>query len=86
YFRVAYEPVAEACCEQAIRLTAIEVQFQGKRYAGVWFAPNERPQGAYYRFDGTLMAGLRFTVPVQATRISSDFGERTHPVTGVHHG
>ncbi|MFG9976636.1 hypothetical protein ACG3QR_33295, partial [Pseudomonas aeruginosa] len=33
YFRVAYEPVAEACCEQAIRLTAIEVQFQGKRYA-----------------------------------------------------
>ena len=86
YFRVAYEPVAEACCEQAIRLTAIEVQFQGKRYAGVWFATNERPQGDYYRFDGTLMAGLRFTLPVQATRISSDFGERTHPVTGVHHG
>ena len=44
------------------------------------------PQGDYYRFDGTLMAGLRFTWPVQATRISSDFGERTHPVTGVHHG
>ena len=86
YFRIAYEPVAEACCEQAIRLTAIEVQFQGKRYAGVWFATNERPQGDYYRFDGTLMAGLRFTWPVQASRVSSDFGERTHPVTGVHHG
>lgn len=86
YFRVAYEPVAEVCCEQAIRLTAIEVQFQGKRYASVWFATNERPQGDYYRFDGTLMAGLRFTLPVQPTRISSDFGERTHPVTGVHHG
>ncbi|WP_104657852.1 M23 family metallopeptidase [Ralstonia insidiosa] len=86
YFRVAYEPVADTCCEQAIRLTAIEVQFRGKRHAGVWFATNARPQGDYYRFDGTLMAGLRFTWPVQATRISSDFGERTHPVTGVHHG
>lgn len=85
YVRVAYEPVDGACCGQDIRLTAVEVRFQGKSHAGVWFATTDRPQGDYYRFDGTLMSGLRYTLPVAAKRVSSAFGERVHPVTGARH-
>lgn len=85
YFRVIYEPVDASCCGQDIRLTALEVQFRGQNHSGVWFATAERPHGAYYRFDGTLMAGLRFTFPVVATRVSSTFGGRVHPVSGAQH-
>jgi len=85
YFRVIYEPVGDGCCAQDVRMTALEVQFRGGNYSGVWFATSERPRGDYYRFDGTLMAGLRFTFPVAATRVSSSFGGRVHPVLGARH-
>lgn len=85
YFRVIYEPVEGTCCDQDVRLTALEVQFRGENHSGVWFVTAERPRGAYYRFDGTLMAGLRFTFPVVATRVSSTFGGRVHPVSGTQH-
>lgn len=85
YFRVIYEPRDDSCCGQDIRMTALEVQFRGGNYSGVWFATAERPHGDYYRFDGTLMAGLRFTFPVVATRVSSTFGGRVHPVSGARH-
>ncbi|WP_426400675.1 M23 family metallopeptidase [Ralstonia sp. R-29] len=85
YFRVIYEPVDGSCCGQDVRMTALEVQFRGGNHSGVWFATAERPRGDYYRFDGTLMGGLRFTFPVVATRVSSTFGGRVHPVSGAQH-
>ncbi|MCO5397559.1 M23 family metallopeptidase [Ralstonia soli] len=85
YFRVIYEPAGDGCCGQDVRMTALEVQLRGSHHSGVWFATAERPQGDYYRFDGTLMAGLRFTFPVVATRVSSTFGGRVHPVSGTQH-
>jgi murein DD-endopeptidase MepM/ murein hydrolase activator NlpD len=85
YFRVVYEPVDADVSEQKLRVTALEVRFRGKHHSGVWFATKARPQGAYYRFDGTLMHGLRFAMPVEPTRISSSFGGRVHPVSGVRH-
>lgn len=85
YFRLIYEPADGTCCGQDVRMTALEVQFRGGNYAGVWFATAERPNGGYYRFDGSLMAGLRFTFPVVATRVSSTFGGRVHPVSGTKH-
>ena len=85
YFRVIYEPVDGGCCAQEVRMTALEVQFQGVSHSGVWFATDEHPRGDYYRFDGTPMAGLRFTFPVLATRVSSTFGGRVHPVSGARH-
>lgn len=83
YFRVVYEPVNAQ--EQDFRLTALEVRFRGQQHAGVWFATPERPRGDFYRFDGTLMAGLRFSLPVVSTRVSSSFGGRVHPVAGTRH-
>ena len=85
YFRVIYEPVEGSCCGQDVRMTALEVQFRGGNHSGVWFVTPERPRGDYYRFDGTLMGGLRFTFPVVATRVSSTFGGRVHPVSGAQH-
>lgn len=85
YFRLLYEPAADSCCGGDVRMTALEVQFRGGNYSGVWFATPERPRGDFYRFDGTLMAGLRFTFPVVATRVSSTFGGRVHPVSGARH-
>lgn len=85
YFRVIYEPAGDGCCGQDVRMTALEVRFRGSNHSGVWFATAERPHGDYYRFDGTLMAGLRFTFPVVATRVSSTFGGRVHPVSGAQH-
>jgi len=85
YFRMVYEPVDGSCCGQAFQLTALDVKFRGATYAGVWFVTDERPNGAFYRFDGTLMSGLRFTFPVVATRVSSTFGGRVHPVSRQQH-
>lgn len=42
-------------------------------------------RGGYYDFDGVPLAGSRFAMPVNATRISSHFGARVHPVTGARH-
>nr|WP_311528376.1 M23 family metallopeptidase [uncultured Ralstonia sp.] len=85
YFRVVYEPIDGEFSEQKLRVTALDVRFRGRHHTGVWFATKARPQGDYYRFDGTLMNGVRFAMPVEPTRISSSFGGRVHPVSGVRH-
>jgi murein DD-endopeptidase MepM/ murein hydrolase activator NlpD len=51
----------------------------------VWFVPQAGAPGAYYDLDGMPLAGARFAMPVAATRISSRFGERVHPVSGARH-
>ncbi|OXI35786.1 M23 family metallopeptidase [Burkholderia aenigmatica] len=84
-FRVAYEPDGNAKRPGGVRVTALELRFRGQHVAGVWFAPDAGSPGAYYDLGGVPLAGARFAMPVSATRISSHFGTRVHPVTGARH-
>lgn len=84
-FRVAFEPDGDAALPDGVRVTALDVRFRGRQVAAVWFAPDAGSPGAYYDLDGAPLAGVRFAMPVVATRISSHFGTRVHPVTGARH-
>ncbi|MGY4207542.1 murein DD-endopeptidase MepM/ murein hydrolase activator NlpD [Burkholderia sp. PvR073] len=84
-FRVAFEPDDSATLPGHVRVTALDIRFRGQRVAGVWFAPQAGSPGAYYDLDGMPLAGARFAMPVNATRVSSRFGARVHPVTGARH-
>ncbi|WP_175767032.1 M23 family metallopeptidase [Burkholderia cenocepacia] len=84
-FRVAFEPDHDATRSGRVRVTALDVRFRGQRVAAVWFAAQAGSPGAYYDLDGMPLAGARFAMPVAATRISSPFGGRVHPVSGARH-
>ncbi|KFG98561.1 peptidase M23B [Burkholderia paludis] len=84
-FRVAFEPDGRATHPGRARVTALDIRLRGQRVAAVWFAPDAGSPGAYYDLDGMPLAGTRFAMPVRATRISSRFGARVHPVTGARH-
>ncbi|WP_175714328.1 M23 family metallopeptidase [Burkholderia ambifaria] len=84
-FRVAFEPDDSAAVPGRVRVTALDIRFRGQRVAAVWFAPQAGAPGAYYDLDGMPLAGAQFAMPVNATRISSQFGARVHPVTGARH-
>ncbi len=84
-FRVAYELDHTETLPSGVRVTALEIRFRGQHVAGVWFAPDAGTPGAYYDLDGVPLAGSRFAMPVNATRISSHFGARVHPVSGARH-
>ena len=86
-FNVRYERVATRGKNGAEwRLVAAELTLRGERHTAVWFAAPGRPNGDYYTFDGRPLADRRFAMPVRYVRISSQFGMRQHPVSGVHHG
>ncbi|MBR7952748.1 M23 family metallopeptidase [Burkholderia cenocepacia] len=84
-FRVAFEPDHDATRPGRVRVTALDVRFRGQRVAAVWFAAQAGSPGAYYDLDGMPLAGARFAMPVAATRISSKFGARVHPMSGARH-
>jgi murein DD-endopeptidase MepM/ murein hydrolase activator NlpD len=86
YFRVTFDTDDAGAGRGSPRVTALEIRFRGQDIAGVWFAADSHSRGDYYDFDGVPLTGTRFAMPVHATRTSSSFGARTHPVTGVHHG
>jgi len=86
YFRVAFEADDTGAHPRGPRVTALEIRFRGQDIVGVWFAADARSRGDYYDLDGVPLAGSRFAMPVAAKRISSHFGARVHPVTGVRHG
>ncbi|RQS26697.1 M23 family peptidase [Burkholderia sp. Bp8992] len=84
-FRVAFEPDYGAMRPGRVRVTALDIRFRGQHVTAVWFAPQAGAPGAYYDLDGMPLAGTRFAMPVAATRISSPFGTRVHPVSGARH-
>ncbi|RQR33077.1 M23 family peptidase [Burkholderia sp. Bp9143] len=84
-FRIAFEPDGDASLPDGRRVTALDVRFRGQRVAAVWFAAEAGSSGAYYDLDGVPLAGARFAMPVSATRTSSRFGTRVHPVSGARH-
>jgi murein DD-endopeptidase MepM/ murein hydrolase activator NlpD len=64
------------------RITAADVQLGDRTYTALWFMAPGSKHGEYYAFDGSLLPGEPFAMPVNYDRISSPFGERMHPVSG----
>ncbi|WP_175964312.1 M23 family metallopeptidase [Burkholderia pyrrocinia] len=86
YFRVIYERTgADAARARPVRVSAVELRLAGTIHRAVWFEP-ARGKGAYYAFDGKPLAEAPFAMPVARARITSPFGTRVHPISGVHHG
>ncbi|WP_242468305.1 M23 family metallopeptidase [Burkholderia plantarii] len=78
-YRLAYEVTRDGP-----RLTALDLRCAGRRFGAMWFRPPGAVHGAFYRFDGTPLEAAALTMPVVATRISSPFGERIHPISHLH--
>lgn len=63
------------------QLTALDVRIAGRKFSAMWFQPPGAAHGAFYTFDGTPLEAAALTMPVIATRISSPFGIRIHPIS-----
>jgi len=82
-FRVIYERADQSdAVTRHPRLTAAEVRFGDRTYTALWFIAPGSTHGEYYAFDGSLLPGEPFAMPVNYDRISSPFGVRMHPVFG----
>jgi murein DD-endopeptidase MepM/ murein hydrolase activator NlpD len=82
-FRVIYERADPSdAVTRHPRLTAAEVRFGDRTYTALWFIAPGSTHGEYYAFDGSLLPGEPFAMPVNYDRISSPFGVRMHPVFG----
>ncbi|WP_414449510.1 M23 family metallopeptidase [Burkholderia sp. 22PA0099] len=66
---------------QGPQLTALDVRIAGRKFSAMWFQPPGAAHGAFYTFDGTPLEAAALTMPVIATRISSPFGVRIHPIS-----
>jgi len=82
-FRIIYEraDLSDAVTRHP-RLTAAEVRLGDRTYTALWFVAPGSTHGEYYAFDGSLLPGEPFAMPVDYDRISSPFGVRMHPVFG----
>lgn len=83
-YRIVYE---QDGCDQSgaphRRVSAVEIRLAGQTYRAVWFVAPGRTTGDYYSFDGERLVAQPFAMPVNYARISSPFGCRIHPVTGL---
>jgi murein DD-endopeptidase MepM/ murein hydrolase activator NlpD len=82
-FRVIYEraDLSDAVTRHP-RLSAAEVRLGDRTYTALWYIAPGSTHGEYYAFDGSLLPGEPFAMPVNYDRISSPFGVRMHPVYG----
>ncbi|KVP44110.1 hypothetical protein WJ87_31415 [Burkholderia ubonensis] len=87
HYRILYESVgAPATRARRVRVSAVEIRLHGKTHRAAWFASAGSGPGGYYSFDGRSLAAAPFAMPLVRARISSPFGHRVHPVTGIRHG
>lgn len=84
-YRVVYEPASrDRPGLQNGRIRAVEITLAGRNYSAVWFIAPGRKDGDYFSFDGKRLIAQAFAMPVTYGRVSSPFGYRVHPVTGMH--
>ncbi|WP_296226295.1 M23 family metallopeptidase [Ralstonia sp. UBA689] len=87
YFRLIYEPIRlHEKAGAGKQIAAAEIVLGGRQMTAVRFAAPGRTTNHYYTFDGQPLLNKRFTTPVKRARLTSPFGMRTHPITGVPHG
>lgn len=87
YFRLIYEPIPlHEKVGPGKQIAAAEIVLGGQQMTAVRFAAPGRNANHYYTFDGQPLLRKRFTAPVKRARLTSPFGMRTHPITGVPHG
>ena len=81
-FSLVYE-VMEADGEvmRAGRVLAAEFVNRGKRNQAMWFEQSPG-NGGYYTADGKSLKRSYTIAPLSFTRMSSNFGSRTHPISG----
>ena len=81
-FSLVYE-VMEADGEvmRAGRVLAAEFINRGKRNQAMWFEQSPG-NGGYYTADGKSLKRSYTIAPLSFTRMSSNFGSRTHPISG----
>jgi len=83
-FSVVYEALqADGETLRAGRVLAAEFVNNGQSHSAVWFQPNGSDQGGYYNFDGTSTRRSFLASPLEFSRVSSGYGMRFHPITGV---
>jgi len=82
-FTVVYETLeADGEPLRAGKVLSAEVVNRGKTHQAIWFKEAGASKGAYYSFDGQSLRKAYLLAPMEATRITSGFGMRSHPVYG----
>lgn len=68
------------------RLLSAEMLNKGKSRQAIWFHPEGAEKGDYFDPDGESLRQTYLIQPLPFTRVTSDFGMRTHPVSGFRKG
>lgn len=68
------------------RLLSAEMVNKGKSRQAIWFHPDNAEKGDYYDPDGESLRETYLIMPLPFTRVTSNFGMRTHPVSGFRKG
>lgn len=83
-FSVVYESLqADGETLRAGRVLAAEFINNGRAHSAVWFQPADTDKGGYYNFDGTSTRRAFLASPLEFSRVSSGYGMRFHPISGV---
>ncbi len=83
-FSVVYESLqADGETLRAGRVLAAEFVNNGRSHSAVWFQPSDTDKGGYYNFDGTSTRRAFLASPLEFSRVSSGYGMRFHPISGV---
>ncbi len=83
HFSVVYESLeADGEFMRPGRVLSAEFFNDGREHERVWFeAPGQK--GAYFGFDGSSLKKSFLSSPLQFSRVSSGYGMRFHPISGV---
>lgn len=68
------------------RLLSAKMESRGKTHQAFWYQEDKDSDGSYYSFDGHSLSKTYFVNPLPSMRMTSPFGMRKHPVTGVMRG
>ena len=86
-FAVVYEALeADGEPVRTGRLLSAELINKGKAQQAFWFQEEGAAKGDYYSFDGENLRSTYLIMPLAVTRVTSNFGMRTHPVSGFRKG